>query len=278
MPTIAEYRIWCVTDARHESKWQDDTVAAPTTCPANAAHTIDATRTTIVGSAPVHPWKDSVRAFTVQDAVLSGEQTLGGVALVAGDRVILAGQNGSGSFPSADVENGPWLVQAGAWIRPSDYNDSADIWRAAIYPITEGTYQDALASLVTNGAITPDTTVTEWTLSSVFVPWMTENATPPASGELVLAPPGMLSHRAVYGSIALTATAIAGASILIEVETGEGTGVYWTVALHKVGAGLTSEISGSYHFLVGAGIRYRFTRGGALGVTETITSYSYADL
>jgi len=46
--------------------------------------------------------------------ILSGIQTIDGVLLVANDRVLLVGQTNP-------VENGLWLVQAGAWTRPADF-------------------------------------------------------------------------------------------------------------------------------------------------------------
>lgn len=45
MTTIYKYRIRCTTDNKYEYIW-DDTL--PTTCPANAAHSIDSSKTTIV--------------------------------------------------------------------------------------------------------------------------------------------------------------------------------------------------------------------------------------
>jgi len=48
-------------------------------------------------------------------ASLSGTTTIDGVALSAGDRVALTAQ-------AAPVENGVWVVQAGAWTRPGDFD------------------------------------------------------------------------------------------------------------------------------------------------------------
>ncbi|MEQ6290538.1 beta strand repeat-containing protein [Vogesella sp. GCM10023246] len=61
--------------------------------------------------------KTSVRAATTANIVLSGTQTIDGVALVAGDRVLVKNQ-GTAS------QNGLYLVAAGAWTRTTD----ADAW------------------------------------------------------------------------------------------------------------------------------------------------------
>jgi hypothetical protein len=44
---------------------------------------------------------------------LSGPQTIGGVSLVAGDRVQITAQ-------TTASQNGPWVVQSSAWTRPDD--------------------------------------------------------------------------------------------------------------------------------------------------------------
>lgn len=49
-------------------------------------------------------------------ASLSGTMTVDGVALVAGNRVLLTGQTNK-------VQNGVWIVSTGAWTRPTNAND-----------------------------------------------------------------------------------------------------------------------------------------------------------
>jgi hypothetical protein len=62
--------------------------------------------------------KQSVRAAsTANIATLSGPMTLDGVALVAGDRVLVKDQTTAG-------QNGIYVVAAGAWTRSAD----ADVW------------------------------------------------------------------------------------------------------------------------------------------------------
>ena len=58
-------------------------------------------------------WKNSTKAIALSNITLSGTQTVDGVALVAGDRVLVAGQ-------SASAANGIYTVAAGAWARTLD--------------------------------------------------------------------------------------------------------------------------------------------------------------
>jgi phage-related tail fiber protein len=77
--------------------------------------------------------KASSRAATTSNITLSGEQTIDGVSLVAGDRVLVKNQ-------STASENGIYVVAAGSWTRASD----ADTWAklvSAFSFIEEGTTQ-----------------------------------------------------------------------------------------------------------------------------------------
>jgi hypothetical protein len=65
--------------------------------------------------------KASVRAISTANITLSGTQTIDGIALVANDRCLVAGQT---SVPT----NGIYLVQAGAWTRATD----ADTWNELV--------------------------------------------------------------------------------------------------------------------------------------------------
>ncbi len=58
-------------------------------------------------------WKDPVLAVAATAITLSGAQTVDGVALVAGDRCLVAGQ-------ASGAANGIYIVTAGAWRRAAD--------------------------------------------------------------------------------------------------------------------------------------------------------------
>lgn len=61
--------------------------------------------------------KLSVRAISTSDITLSGTQTVDGVSLVAGDRILVVGQTNA-------AENGIYVVSAGAWARSSDADNT----------------------------------------------------------------------------------------------------------------------------------------------------------
>lgn len=82
-------------------------------------------------------WKDPVRAATTANITLSGEQTIDGVSVVAGDRVLVKDQT-TGS------ENGIYDASATAWSRSADFA-SGDTEGGAGIVVTEGsTHGDKL--------------------------------------------------------------------------------------------------------------------------------------
>jgi hypothetical protein len=81
---------------------------------------------------PAVQLKLPVLVVTVTDITLSGPQTIQGVSLVAGDRVLAAGQ-------TAGTDNGIWIVAAGAWTRSIDM--AAGTAALGVYTFVElGTY------------------------------------------------------------------------------------------------------------------------------------------
>jgi hypothetical protein len=98
--------------------------------------------------------KDSVRATTTTNITLSGTQTIDGVAVIAGDRVLVKDQN-TGS------ENGIYVVAAGAWTRAIDFDNTPgiEVTGGAFTFVEEGTANaDSGWVLTTNGTITLGTT------------------------------------------------------------------------------------------------------------------------
>ena len=75
-------------------------------------------------------WKDDVKAATTANITLSGEQTIGGISCVTGDRVLVKDQ-------TAATENGIYVVDTGAWSRASDMDASAE-FNGAIVPVQAG--------------------------------------------------------------------------------------------------------------------------------------------
>lgn len=97
-------------------------------------------------------WKDSVRAASTGNLTLSGTQTVDGVALVAGDRVLAKDQTTASG-------NGIYVVAAGAWARSIDTDSSAEVTPGMAVSVEEGTTNgDKAFILTTNGPITLNTT------------------------------------------------------------------------------------------------------------------------
>lgn len=93
-------------------------------------------------------FKDSVRAATTANITLSGAQTIDGVSVVAGDRVLVKDQ-------STGADNGIYVAAAGAWARATDADTGGELSASATIPVEEGTANaDTLWMLTTNGAIT----------------------------------------------------------------------------------------------------------------------------
>lgn len=102
-------------------------------------------------------WKPSVRAVATTNTTLSGAQTVDGVALAAGDRVLLTAQTTASA-------NGVYTVAAGTWSRSPDADTSAELAPGAAVFATEGTvYGDTGWVLATNAPIVLGTTALTWT-------------------------------------------------------------------------------------------------------------------
>lgn len=104
-------------------------------------------------------WKQFARAASTGNVTLSGPgAAIDGVALAAGDRVLLKNQ-------TAPAENGVyvWNGAASALTRATDLNSEAGL-RSAVVPVTEGTAnKDTLWIQTTDGAIVVGTTAIAWT-------------------------------------------------------------------------------------------------------------------
>lgn len=96
--------------------------------------------------------KQSVRVATTANITLSGTQTIDGVAVVAGDRVLVKNQ-------TTASQNGIYVVAAGAWSRATDADSNAEVTAGMFTFVTEGTTNaDSGWVLTTNDAITVGTT------------------------------------------------------------------------------------------------------------------------
>lgn len=108
-----------------------------------------ATREWVTEELAKQDFKHSVLAATTAAITLSGLQTVDGVVLPAGARVLVKNQ-------AAGKDNGLYLVVAGgAWTRCSDANTSAKVTPGMLVPVEKGTTNaDTAWQLVTDAPIT----------------------------------------------------------------------------------------------------------------------------
>jgi phage-related tail fiber protein len=96
--------------------------------------------------------KASVRAATTANITLSGTQTVDGVALIAGDRVLVKDQ-------STASANGIYVVAASTWSRSTDADTDAEVHAGMFTFVEEGTVNaDSGWVLSTNNPIVVGTT------------------------------------------------------------------------------------------------------------------------
>jgi phage-related tail fiber protein len=96
--------------------------------------------------------KQSARVAASSNIVLSGAKQIDGVAVIAGDRVLVANQ-------TLAKDNGLWIVANGDWVRATDANSNAKVTPGLTVMVEEGTANgDSLWHLTTNAPITLGTT------------------------------------------------------------------------------------------------------------------------
>jgi phage-related tail fiber protein len=93
-------------------------------------------------------WKASVRAATTANITLSAAQTVDGVALAVGDRVLVKDQ-------TTQSTNGIYVVASGAWARADDADTNTEMTSGMAVTVESGTVNaDKVFILVTDGTIT----------------------------------------------------------------------------------------------------------------------------
>jgi hypothetical protein len=93
-------------------------------------------------------WRQDCRVATTANITLSGAQTIDGISVVAGDRVLVKNQ-------STGADNGVYLCAAGAWTRATDLDTSAEMLNGVAVRVLVGTTNASTAwVLVTGGTIT----------------------------------------------------------------------------------------------------------------------------
>lgn len=90
-------------------------------------------RTSSIGESVITAIKAPVRVVSTGNLTLSGTQTVGGVALVAGDRILVNAQ-------TTATQNGIYVVSASAWTRATDFDESSEIQKGTKVSTTDGAW------------------------------------------------------------------------------------------------------------------------------------------
>lgn len=97
-------------------------------------------------------FKNSVRVATTANISLSGIQTIDGIAVVVGNRVLVKNQ-------TTASQNGIYVVASGAWVRSVDADTDIEVTPGLLVAVEQGTTQgDNIWQLVTVAPITLGTT------------------------------------------------------------------------------------------------------------------------
>jgi uncharacterized cupin superfamily protein len=97
-------------------------------------------------------FKASVKVATTANITLSGTQTIDGIAVVAGDRVLVKNQ-------TTQAQNGIYLCAAGSWTRTTDANSSTTLVTGSFVYIDQGSTLAGTAWVMSaTGTITVGTT------------------------------------------------------------------------------------------------------------------------
>lgn len=143
-------------------------------------------------------YKSSVRlASTANVASISGLLTIDGIVTVAGDRVLLKDQ-------STAVQNGIYVVAAGAWTRAPDADNGTELNGGAIIPVEEGTVNaDTNWQVTNNGAVTIGVTglafqLISSTVTATIDPTFLDNSAKSASTSWVRGAMGAIAGAAGF--------------------------------------------------------------------------------
>ena len=136
-----------------------ESAAASAATDATAA---DVARSAAESAAAGMKWRPSVRVATTANITLSGTQTIDGVAVVVGDRVLVKDQ-------STASQNGVYIVSLGTWSRASDADSWAELV-SQVVAVEEGTvYADYTFICTVDKTGTLGTTAIAWSTFKVII-------------------------------------------------------------------------------------------------------------
>lgn len=97
-------------------------------------------------------WKTNVRVATTADIVLTGLQTIDGVAVTDGDRVLVKTQTNA-------TQNGIYVASAGAWLRSTDANTAENLVAATVLVIAGTANSNTKWTCITSSIVLGTTNV-----------------------------------------------------------------------------------------------------------------------
>lgn len=156
--------------------------------------------------------KAPVKAATTANITLSGTQTIDGVALVSGDRVLVKDQ-------STASENGVYVVATGAWTRALDFNGNSDVAEGTLVSVTSGSTSAGLLYRLSTAAPDIGTSALSFTAVSTLAggPFQDQNANLTSLAGLTLA-----ADRGLYSTgadtLALFTLTAAGRALLDDAD------------------------------------------------------------
>ena len=221
-----------------------------------SASTDAATKAYVDSSIQGLSWKQAVLVATTANITLSGTQTIDGVAVTAGARVLVKNQ-------TTTSQNGIYVVAAGAWSRAADSTTAAQIDGEAVY-VQQGT------SFADTGWTETATIVTVGTDPIVYAQFSGSGAYTAGTGLSltgnVFANTGVLSvttntglstNVAATGAVTITNTGVTSFTS----NTGLSANVSATGAVTVTNTGVTSNVAGTGISVSGA--------TGAVTITNT---------
>ena len=174
--------------------------------------------------------KAPCRAATTANITLSGEQTIDGIAIVAGDRVLVKDQ-------STGADNGIYEASTSAWSRSADFDGNNDIVTGTLVFVISGTLNStSFWRVATSGSITVGTTSITFTQTnnqlvgvSAFMSTLLDDTTAGAAlttlgvsafAQTVLDDATAADARTTLGALSSAAGAVATANLADAVITG----------------------------------------------------------
>lgn len=158
--------------------------------------------------------KAPVRVATTAAITLSGLQTIDGVTVAAGDRVLVKNQ-------ADPIENGIYKVSASAWLRAADFNGARDVVQGTIVNVTSGTLNAGYFFSVTTASPVIGTTAIAWVDAALNVNATITAMVSAAQAAQVAAQAAQVAAEAAAASSSYLSTglgATAGISVLVSLD------------------------------------------------------------